>query len=92
MAQILKAADMRDLEAHIGQGEITYSRMLELIEERVLEGYISKEVVLKELDKITENAYRCQNLSLTLEAGLAKYYAGIITTCSSFKHWILNQK
>lgn len=92
MSKIIKVSDMREFEAQLRKGEITYNRMLELIEEKVLEGYISKEAILKGLDRIIENAYRCQNLSLQLETGLAKYYAGKINTCKSIKEYILNQK
>lgn len=58
MAKILKVSDMRDLEAQVIKGEITYSRMLELIEEKVLEHCILKNDLLTHIDHLIEGAQK----------------------------------
>jgi len=42
MPQYLKTAFVRDLEQQVTQGELSYTRMLELIQEEVINNYMSK--------------------------------------------------
>lgn len=51
MANILKVGHMRDLESQVIEGKITYGRMLELIEAKVLEQCILKADLLVEIHK-----------------------------------------
>ena len=57
MAKILKESYMRKLEAQLAKEEITYSRMLELIEEKVLEGHILKTVALEAIEEMHNAAF-----------------------------------
>lgn len=54
MAKILKESDMRELESQLAQGKITYGRMVELIEEKVLQGCIPKVDLLAQLETASQ--------------------------------------
>jgi hypothetical protein len=62
MPQYLKTAFVRDLEQQVTQGELSYTRMLELIQEEVINNYMRKiqqdkiPVIINE-DNVYENCY-----------------------------------
>jgi hypothetical protein len=58
MAKILKVSDMRKLESQLAQEKITYGRMVELIEEKVLQDCIPKDDLLAHLDNLIEGAQK----------------------------------
>lgn len=76
MAKILKVADMRDLEAQVIEGKITYGRMLELIEAKILEQCILKDDLLAHIDKLIEGAQKQEATFKESEMGISELTSG----------------
>jgi hypothetical protein len=66
MPQYLKTAFVRDLEQQVTQGELSYTRMLELIQEEVINNYMSK---IKQ-DKIPMTLTEDNVLKIAIEQGV----------------------
>jgi len=91
MAKILKVSDMREFEAQLAQEKITYGRMVELIEEKVLQGCIPKVDLLAQLDKMIEQAKEAAMLYEDKNMPISKQSSGAMAMAYHLvKNWVLN--
>jgi RNase P subunit RPR2 len=93
MAKIIKVADMREFEAQLIKEEITYTRMLELIEAKVLEQCFLKDDLLAEIDKrIGVSEKREQIFSVTSNKASALSERVRQLLFKNIKLWVLAYK
>lgn len=94
MASILKVSYMRDIEAQFIREEITYNRMLELIEDKVLEHCVLKDDLLTEIEKNIDYV----NINKAHVYGQSQMWSGsavqkaIVYNLEAVKGWALKYK